>query len=54
MLNRFCPAVKPTPSPNLLLTDNIKIDKKNISQSQMKNTPFLHCISSFEGNSSKT
>ena len=52
-VNRFCPAVKPTPPPNLFLTDNIKIDKIP-SKVKWKIHALLHCISSFEGNSCKT
>ena len=56
MLNRFCLAVKPTPPPSLFLNgDNInKVDKKKYQpKSNEKCIPFLHCISSFEGNFSK-
>ena len=49
-LNRFCPLSKKNHPP--LLNGQYQ-DGWNTNQNQMKNTLFLHCISSFGGTSSK-
>ena len=47
MLNRFCSLSKKTP-PSLFLTDSIVLDGTP-TKNKWKCTPFLNCISNFEG-----
>ena len=47
MLNRFCLLSKKTP-PSLFLTDSIVLDGTP-TKNKWKCTPFLNCISNFEG-----